>query len=77
MTHGNSLLPGFGRLLGLVLPIGLGLFFIFTGLMKLSRPHELLVNVYAYELIGPPAGRWIAAILPPWTCCGRMDRSPR
>ena len=54
MTHGNSLLPGFGRLLGLVLPIGLGLFFIFTGLMKLSRPHELLVNVYAYELIGPP-----------------------
>lgn len=41
-----------------------GLLFLFSGLAKLRQPYDFMRDVYAYELLGPPIGRWLAMTLP-------------
>ena len=40
------------------------LLFLYAGLAKLRQPADFLRDVYAYRLIGPPAGRYLAMLLP-------------
>ena len=48
------------RLLG----FAVGLVFVYAGLSELRQPADSLRDVYAYELAGPPLGRYLAMCLP-------------
>jgi uncharacterized membrane protein YphA (DoxX/SURF4 family) len=48
----------------LLLRIALGLLFIWSGAQKILLPHEFLVSVSAYEMLGPGLSLFVAAVLP-------------
>lgn len=56
--------PWAGRLLVLALRLLLGAILLISGLGKLRQPYDFLINVYAYQVLGPPWGRYLAIILP-------------
>ena len=47
-----------------VLRIGLGAILLWTGLQKISQPHDFVSAVYDYGLVGPKAGILVAVVLP-------------
>ena len=47
-----------------MLGFAVGLVFLYAGLSKLRQPADFLRDVYAYELVGPPLGRYLAMVLP-------------
>lgn len=46
------------------LRLGIGFIFLWASLPKLRQPYDFLSNVYAYQLVGPRTGVFIAVVLP-------------
>ncbi len=48
----------------LVVRLGIGCLFLWSGLPKIRQPYDFLSSVYNYELVGPNLGVLVAVILP-------------
>ena len=47
-----------------VVRLGLGCLFLYSGLPKIRQPYDFLSSVYNYELVGPKFGILVAMVLP-------------
>ncbi len=47
-----------------VIRLGLGCLFVWSGLSKIQLPHSFLGDVYAYRLVSPVLGMFVAMVLP-------------
>ena len=44
--------------------LGLGCLFLWSSLAKIQLPYDFLGDVYAYRLVGPVSGMFVAMVLP-------------
>jgi hypothetical protein len=51
-------------MLTVVIRLGLGCLFVWSSLSKIQLPHDFLGHVYAYRLVGPVSGMFVAMVLP-------------
>ncbi|HQN36009.1 MAG TPA: MauE/DoxX family redox-associated membrane protein [Sedimentisphaerales bacterium] len=51
-------------MLNAMIRLGLGCLFVWSSLPKIQLPHDFLGHVYAYRLVGPASGMFVAMVLP-------------
>jgi rhodanese-related sulfurtransferase len=50
--------------LALLARVGIGVVRIYSGSVKVARPHDFLTSVFQYQLLGPTSATFVAAALP-------------
>ena len=51
-------------ILTITVRLGLGCLFLWSGVSKIQLPHNFLGDVYAYRLVSPVLGVFVALVLP-------------
>ena len=55
---------GWPDILAVTIRLALGCMFVWSSLSKIQLPHSFLGDVYAYRIVGPVPGMFVAMVLP-------------